>query len=100
MSALTGLRVVELSESVAGEYCGKLLADFGAEVIKIERPGCGRPTRAMAPIIGAGGGPERSALFAYLNTNKHSIELDVDTQPERLDQIVATVDAVIGERSV
>jgi crotonobetainyl-CoA:carnitine CoA-transferase CaiB-like acyl-CoA transferase len=52
MSALTGIRIVELAESVAGEYCGKLLADFGAEVIKIERPECGSPTRAMAPIIG------------------------------------------------
>ncbi len=52
MSALNGIRIVELAESVAGEYCGKLLADFGAEVIKVERPG-GSPTRAMAPIIGA-----------------------------------------------
>ncbi|MFZ1164997.1 CoA transferase, partial [Mycobacterium sp.] len=61
MSALTGIRIVELAESVAGEYCGKLLADFGAEVIKIERPG-GSPTRAMAPLVGDRGGPERSAV--------------------------------------
>ena len=71
MSALTGIRVVELAGSVAGEYCGKLLADFGAEVIKVEAPGCGSPTRAMAPILGEG--PEGSALFAYLNTNKQSV---------------------------
>ena len=38
MGALKGLRIVELAEGVTGEYCGKLLADFGAEVIKIERP--------------------------------------------------------------
>jgi len=50
MSALRGFRVVELAESVAGEYCGKLLADFGAEVIKVEAPS-GSPTRAMAPIF-------------------------------------------------
>ena len=76
MSALTGFRVVELAGSVAGEYCGKLLADFGAEVIKIEAPGGGSPTRAMAPILGDGGGCENSALFAYLNTNKQSVVLD------------------------
>jgi crotonobetainyl-CoA:carnitine CoA-transferase CaiB-like acyl-CoA transferase len=101
MSALTGIRVVELAESVAGEYCGKLLADFGAEVIKVERPG-GSPTRAMAPIVGDGGGPERSAVFAYLNTNKKSVELDVEAsdQLELLHTIIATADAVIGEVSV
>ncbi len=39
MSALSGIRIVELAESVAGEYCGKLLSDFGADVIKVEKPG-------------------------------------------------------------
>ena len=55
MSALTGIRIVELAESVAGEYCGKLLADFGADVIKVERPG-GSPTRAMAPLSSTAAG--------------------------------------------
>src|SRR6201991_3855124 len=98
MSALTGIRIVELAESVAGEYCGKLLADFGAEVIKIERPG-GSPTRAMAPLVGDGGGPERSAVFAYLNTNKRSVQLDVE-ETELLHRIIATADAVVGELPV
>lgn len=94
MSALTGIRVVELAESVAGEYCGKLLADFGAEVIKVERPG-GSPTRAMAPLVGGvHGGPERSAVFAYLNTNKRSVVVG------EADSLIATADAVIGELSV
>jgi crotonobetainyl-CoA:carnitine CoA-transferase CaiB-like acyl-CoA transferase len=97
MSALTGFRIVELAESVAGEYCGKLLADFGAEVIKVERPG-GSPTRATAPIVGDGG-PERSVVFAYLNTNKRSIELDAG-ETELLHRLIATADAVIGELSV
>jgi crotonobetainyl-CoA:carnitine CoA-transferase CaiB-like acyl-CoA transferase len=92
MSALTGIRVVELAGSVAGEYCGKLLADFGAEVIKSEAPGCGSPTRAMAPILGDG--PESSALFAYLNTNKRSVVLD----GEHLQQLISTADAVIDDR--
>src|SRR5271166_2921839 len=101
MSALTGIRIVELAESVAGEYCGKLLADFGAEVVKIERPDCGSPTRAMAPIIGGAGGPERSALFAYLNTNKRSVVLDVScaAEIEKLHQIIATADAVVDDHA-
>jgi crotonobetainyl-CoA:carnitine CoA-transferase CaiB-like acyl-CoA transferase len=99
MSALTGIRIVELAESVAGEYCGKLLADFGAVVIKIERPDFGSPTRRMAPIIGAGDGSERSALFAYLNTNKRSVGLDVTSadEIEKLHKIIATADAVIDD---
>ena len=96
MSALTGIRVVELAGSVAGEYCGKLLADFGADVIKIEAPGCGSPTRAMAPILGDGVGCESSALFAYLNTNKQSVVLD-GAAAERLDEIIGTADAVIDD---
>src|ERR1700748_1738364 len=92
MSALTGIRVIELAESVAGEYCGKLLADFGAEVIKIEAPECGSPTRAMAPILGEG--TEGSGLFAYLNTNKRSGVLD-SAAADRLDAIIGTADAVI-----
>jgi crotonobetainyl-CoA:carnitine CoA-transferase CaiB-like acyl-CoA transferase len=97
MSVLTNIRVVELAESVAGEYCGKLLADFGAQVIKIEAPGRGSPTRVMAPILGDG--PDGSALFAYLNTNKQSVELDV-TSPaglELLHKLIGSADAVIGD---
>lgn len=96
MSALTGIRIVELAESVAGEYCGKLLADFGAEVLKVERPGCGSPTRAMAPIVG-----DDSGLFAYLNTNKRSIELDVTCRGanEKLHGIIDTADAVVDDHA-
>ena len=98
MSALTGFRVVELAESVAGEYCGKLLADFGAEVIKIEASGRGNPTRAMAPVLDDGVGCEGSALFAYLNTNKQSVVLD-GAAAERLDEIIAGADAVIDDQA-
>jgi crotonobetainyl-CoA:carnitine CoA-transferase CaiB-like acyl-CoA transferase len=98
MSALTGFRIVELAEAVAGEYCGKLLADFGADVIKIERPSHGSPTRSMAPIVGDGG-PERSGLFAYLNTNKRSVELDLSSPSgvHTLHEIIAAADAVIDD---
>jgi len=99
MSALTGIRVVELAESVAGEYCGKLLADFGAEVIKVETPEHGSATRAMAPVLADG--REGSALFAYLNTNKRSAVLDVTSAAdvERLHKLIATADAVIEDRA-
>lgn len=99
MSALSGFRIVELAETVAGEYCGKLLADFGAEVIKVERPVHGSPTRSMAPIVGEHNGFERSALFAYLNTNKRSVRLDVDSagDSEMLHKLIATAQAVIDD---
>jgi crotonobetainyl-CoA:carnitine CoA-transferase CaiB-like acyl-CoA transferase len=99
MSALTGIRVVELAETVAGEYCGKLLADFGTEVIKVEAPECGSPTRTMAPILADG--CEGSALFAYLNTNKLSVVLDVASAAdvERLHKLIASADAVIEDRA-
>lgn len=95
MSALTGIRVIELAETVAGEYCGKLLADFGAEVIKIEAPKHGSATRAMAPVLADG--CEGSALFAYLNTNKRSVVLDLGAPAgvERLHRLIQSADAVI-----
>ncbi len=101
MSALTGIRVVELAESVAGEYCGKLLADLGAEIIKIEAPECGSPTRAMAPVVGDDAGCEGSALFAYLNTNKHSVVLDIAAAAdvERLHKIIGAADAVVDDHT-
>jgi len=92
MSALTGFRIVELAETVAGEYCGKLLADFGAEVIKVEAPERGSRTRGMAPILA--GGSEGSAVFAHLNTNKRSAVLDA----ERLRELISSADAVIEDR--
>lgn len=99
MSALRGIRVLELAEGVAGEYCGKLLADFGAELIKLERPGCGSPTRALGPFAPGGADPERSGLFAYLNTNKHSVALDVSTlaAADTLEHMLNHVDVVIDD---
>ncbi|MCV7381756.1 CoA transferase [Mycobacterium alsense] len=96
MSALTGIRVVELAETVAGEYCGKLLADFGAEVIKVEAPERGSPTRAMAPLLADG--PDGSALFAYLNTNKRSAVLDAASSADVVHRLIASADAVIEDR--
>jgi crotonobetainyl-CoA:carnitine CoA-transferase CaiB-like acyl-CoA transferase len=74
--ALAGLRVLECGEMVAGAYATKLLADLGAEVVKIEPPG-GDAARRYGPFPGGTPHPERSGLFIYLNTNKRGLTLDL-----------------------
>ena len=100
MSALSAIKVLELTEGVAGEYCGKLLADFGAEVIKVEGPE-GSPTRRMSPFAQGQSGPESSGLFAYLNTNKRSVAIDLDSDEGRalLARLLERVDVVISDRA-
>jgi crotonobetainyl-CoA:carnitine CoA-transferase CaiB-like acyl-CoA transferase len=102
MGALTGVRIVELAQSVAGEYCGKLLAELGAEVVKVEPPGRGSPTRAMAPMVAKEGKAPVSALFAYLNTNKRSvtIDLEADTGHAELAGLLRTSAAVLGSHHI
>ena len=99
MSALRHLRILELSNSVAGEYCGKLIADFGAEVLKVEPPGTGSETRHHGPFATAAPAPECGGLFAYLNTNKRSICLDLATAAgqEALHTLLAGVDAIVDD---
>jgi len=78
-SVLQGLRVVELGESASAPYCAKLLADMGAEVVKIERPGVGDQAREYGPFLKDQPHHERSGLFLYLNTNKQGVTLDLET---------------------
>jgi crotonobetainyl-CoA:carnitine CoA-transferase CaiB-like acyl-CoA transferase len=78
-TALAGLRVVELCDMIAGPYCTKVLADLGAEVLKVEEPARGDPARRAGPFPQDIPHPERSGLFLYLNTNKLGITLDVVT---------------------
>ncbi len=75
--ALAGRRVLELADE-KGVYCGKLLADMGADVIKIERPG-GDATRDIPPFWGDQRHPERSLFFLYTNTSKRGVTLDVSS---------------------
>ena len=77
--ALDGVKVLDLTHYIAGPYCTKLLADYGAEVIKIERPQLGDGTRRMGPFFGNDPGLERSGLFLHLNTNKKGITLNLKT---------------------
>jgi crotonobetainyl-CoA:carnitine CoA-transferase CaiB-like acyl-CoA transferase len=79
MGALNGLKVLEFSEFISGPYCAKMLADLGAEVIKIEKPGEGDSARHWGPFPGGQPHLEKSGLFLFLNTNKSSITLDVDS---------------------
>ena len=81
--ALSGLKVVEYSHFISGPYCAKLLADLGAEVVKIEDPGAGDRSRAVGPYVNNEPHPEGSGLFAYLNTNKLGITLDVKSSTGR-----------------
>ncbi len=72
--------VLDCTEGVAGGYCTKLLADFGATVIKIEKPGVGDSSRRMGPFLHDDPDKEKSGTFFYLNTNKKSITLNLETK--------------------
>lgn len=71
------VKVLDLTHYAAGPFCTKLLADYGAEVIKVERPGQGDPGRRLGPFPGDKPGPESGGLFSYLNGNKLGITLDL-----------------------
>jgi CoA:oxalate CoA-transferase len=76
--ALSGVKALEYCNFVSGPYCGKLIADLGAEVIKIEKPGNGDEARNRGPFPNDTPDLERSALFLYLNTNKLGITLNLE----------------------
>ncbi len=95
--ALSDLKIIEVGEMVSAPYCSKLLADMGADVIKIERPRIGDRARTRGPFPGDQAHPEKSGLFLYLNANKKGITLDI-AQPEGmglLDKLLATADILI-----
>ena len=76
---LEGVRVVEYGTLITAPFCAKILADLGAEVIKIEEPCCGDDTRRQQPVLKDIPGIERSGLFQYLNMNKKGITLNLET---------------------
>ena len=93
---LDDVRVIDLTHTSAGPFCTRILADYGADVIKIERPG-GDPARQLPPFPDDEPHPERSGTFLFLNTNKRSVVLDLksDEGRETLLRLAAGADVVV-----
>ena len=90
---LDGIRVIELAEALAGPYCAMLLGDLGADVIKVERNGCGDQSRGWGPpFVGT-----ESAYYLATNRNKRSITLNYDHPlgGEILQRLLSTADVFI-----
>ena len=93
---LSDLSVLELAQGVAGPFCGKLFADLGADVIKIEPPE-GDRARRHGPFPGDEAHSERSGQFIYLNHNKRSVTLDIRDEAARalLRRLIGQVDILV-----
>ncbi|MBG94703.1 MAG: hypothetical protein CL793_05535 [Chloroflexi bacterium] len=79
---LVNTRVLDLTHGIAGPYCTKLLADYGANVIKVERPQVGDHSRKIGPFPSDIQDNETSGVFLFLNTNKRSIALNLDNESD------------------
>ena len=95
--ALDGIKVIELGESVSAPYCARLFADFGADVIKVEAGPSGDRSRSWGPFPGDQPDPEKGGLFHFLNTNKRSIDLDLESGEgrEAFIDLVRSADVLI-----
>ena len=95
-TALEGVTVLDLTHCIAGPYCTRLLAGFGADVLKIEPPG-GERGRRMAPFFQDQPGPDTSLPFAYLNAGKRSLTLDLKSAEGKdiLLSLVAGADVLV-----
>ncbi len=96
-SALSDVRVLDLSDGIAGPFAARILGDFGADVVKVELPG-GDSARRLPPCYHAAPAAEQSLLFRYLNWNKRGITLDTSGAAGRaeLAALVAKADIVIA----
>ena len=94
---LVGLKILEFGQIAAGPFAGSLLADLGADVVKIERPDGGDDMRRWPPISEGGSGPGYSENFASVNRNKRSIAVDLKdpAQVARLRKLCEKADAII-----
>jgi len=98
--ALSDLRVIELAQGIAGPYCGKLFADLGANVVKIE-PSEGDRSRRYGPFPNDQPDPEKSGLYLHLNTGKKSLTLDTSVASGALilKKLLANVDVLIEDET-
>ncbi len=94
---LSDIKVIDLTWYIAGPFCTKLFADFGAEVLKIERPPDGDPARKIGPFLGDDPHPEKSLLFSHLNLNKKSIIIDLKSARgrETVKELVKDADILV-----
>ncbi|HSE46404.1 MAG TPA: CoA transferase [Gemmatimonadales bacterium] len=94
---LVGLRVLDLGQGVAGPYCTRLLAAYGADVIKVERPRRGDLMRHCPPFVGDKPGLDRSLSFLHLNVNKRGVTLDLRSASARpiIEDLVRSSDVVV-----
>jgi crotonobetainyl-CoA:carnitine CoA-transferase CaiB-like acyl-CoA transferase len=101
---LSGVKVIELARILAGPWCGQLLADLGADVIKIERPGVGDDTRAWGPpfVTGTDGSNLGAAYYHSANRGKTSLSIDITTAEgqAQLRTLVANADVLIENYKV
>lgn len=95
---LSGLKVVEYCEFVSGPFCTKMLADLGAEVIKIERPE-GDEARRRGPYLHDDPNPELSGLFLYHNTNKKGVTLNLESEKGReiFKELIKEADVLVED---
>lgn len=98
MYGLEGMKVLELGNMASAAYTTKLLADLGADVIKIEEPN-GDPARLRGPFPGGMVDSEKSGLFLYLNTNKRSVTLDLPSEHDELLRLVQWADILVHNYS-
>ena len=100
--ALKGVKILEYCETISGAYCAKLMADLGAEVIKIEKPGTGDPARKKPPFKDNDPHLEKSGVFAYINTSKFGITLDPTTEKgkEIFKKLVCHADVLLDDHAV
>ncbi|HEV8229652.1 MAG TPA: CoA transferase [Candidatus Limnocylindria bacterium] len=101
---LEGLRVIEIAGddvwgASAAAHAARILADLGADVIKVEPPS-GDPVRRVPPFLGAQAGADRGLLWIALNANKRGVRLDLPREERRLRDLVARSDVVVQSREI